>query len=164
MPVQINVRKLAMIYSMTLLLVFVAEFALFIWVARVIGWWSLLIVVATSVLGLLFIRRETRKAWDQLRESMATGVPPVGDGANRLLVFVGGMLLLMPGFIGNLVGLLLVIAPSRSLFRGLLARFGTRLGTQPRDDVITGVVVDESDDVHEGRVLPPAREPGEEPR
>lgn len=163
---QNNLRRLGMIYSMGLLLCFVAEFALFIWVAITIGWWTLAIVMGTSLLGLVFIRRETRKAWEQLRSSMAAGVVPVGNTATGVLIFVGALLLLMPGFLGNILGLLLVIPPTRKLFARLLGAFGTRIagpGMQQSSTVIRGdVVQDQDSDVHEGTIIPPALGPGEE--
>lgn len=152
-----------MIYSMCLLLVFVVEFALFIWVAENIGWWTLAIVFGTTLLGLLFIRRGAWKAWEQLRTSMADGVMPAGDSGNLVFGFLGCLLLILPGFLGNLVGLILLIPPTRRLIRGLATRFsGGRVaaGGGGSSQVIKGDVVD--DDVHEGTIVPPALEPGED--
>lgn len=160
---QINLRRVGMLYSLGLLLVFVAEFALFIWVAENIGWWTLAVVFGTTLFGLLFIRRGARKAWEQLRTAMSDGVMPAGDSGKLMFGFVGALLLIMPGFLGNLVGLVLLLPPTRGLIRRLVGRFSTGITPAATSgQVIRGDVVD--DDVHEGTIIPPALEPGEDDR
>ena len=58
----------------------------------------------------------------------------------------GGLLLIMPGFISDIIGLLLLIPPSRHLVRSTLGKlFGKAIGYSPEQPVvIEGEVVQET--------------------
>jgi len=72
--------------------------------------------------------------------------PPPGPTADAVLVMVGGLLLILPGFISDIVGLLLLIPPSRRLVRSTLGKlFGRAIGNPSEQPVvIEGEVVQES--------------------
>lgn len=131
-----------------LLLVF-AEIAALIWVANQMGWWTLGILLATTLLGAVLLQREWRRAWASLSESLKTGALPPGRAADAVLVLIGGVLLILPGFISDVVGLLLLLPFTRPLVRAALGRWASRTmaatttTTPPRPDVIKGEVVEE---------------------
>ena len=87
---------------------------------------ALLIVV--SVLGSVIMRSQGRAVWRRFNEALRAGRPPAREVIDGVLVIFGGALLLTPGFMTDILGLLLLIPPSRALFRGLLVRrLGPRL-------------------------------------
>lgn len=99
----------------------IAEFAVIVWVAQHIGLWpTVLIMIGTSVLGLWLANVEGRKAWQDLVASMTTGTLPSGGLANGVLILVGGMLLFIPGFISDAIGLLLLTPWTRPVVRSAL--------------------------------------------
>ncbi len=115
----------------TVLAVPVVEIAVLIAVGQLIGiGWALLLTVATSLVGTLVIRREGRRSLQRLREAMDTGqLPP--DASGGALRMAGGIGLLVPGFVTDLVGLLLLVPPTRALLRRwLLRRFTARLSPE----------------------------------
>ncbi|MFL6240464.1 MAG: FxsA family protein [Actinomycetes bacterium] len=138
----------------------VAEIVVAIQVADAIGGFATaLLLLITSVIGGVVVRRAGARAWAALQEAAAAGRPPrnVLDGA---IVLLGGLLLLVPGFITDVLGLLLLVPVTRRFTRFLVASYVTRrvrvVRSQPRprsrrsafdmpDDVIEGEVVAEGD-------------------
>jgi UPF0716 protein FxsA len=109
------------------LLVPIAEIYVLIQVGQVIGaWWTVLLLIAMSVLGSYLIRREFRSTWKALQSTLQTGRVPSTELADAGMVVVGGTLLLTPGFLSDLVGFALLLPITRPFFRrlllGLLAR------------------------------------------
>lgn len=87
-------------------------------VGRTIGpWWTVLALVLTAVAGGVLVRREGARAWRALREALQEGRHPTRALADGALVLVGGTLLLLPGFVTDVVGLLLVLPATRPLAR-----------------------------------------------
>jgi UPF0716 protein FxsA len=84
--------------------------------------WTLLATVATSALGGLLLARQGRAALGELQlraqEHRAPG-RALGDAG---LIALGGLLMVLPGFIGDLLGLLCLLPLTRALPRALLAR------------------------------------------
>ncbi|MCL8025891.1 FxsA family protein [Nocardioides bruguierae] len=95
-------------------------------VGQVIGaGWTILLLVADSVLGAYLVRREFGHAWAALREALGSARMPARELADGALVLIGGTLLLTPGFVTDALGLAMVLPVTRPLFRVLLARFVT---------------------------------------
>jgi UPF0716 protein FxsA len=111
-----------------LLLAGAAEIALLVLVARFIGVpLTIVLVLATSLLGGWLLRREGIRAWRALRKASLEGRPPGSEVSDGLLGLLGGVLLLVPGFLTDLVGLALLLPPVR---RG--ARVGVRRAAERR--------------------------------
>ncbi len=77
---------------------------------------------------------------------------PAKELADGALILVGGTLLLTPGFVTDVVGLLLILPPTRPLFRGLLASWTAsrvtvavagRGSRRPPENVVPGEIVEE---------------------
>jgi UPF0716 protein FxsA len=117
-----------------LVLLPVAEIAVLIAVGHAIGvLWTILLLLASSVAGGWLLRREGPRAWRAFRSELAAGRPPGNAATDGLLVLIGGILMVLPGFITDIVGLLMVIPPTRRLFRGAALRVaGRRMSSQAR--------------------------------
>lgn len=142
-----------------ILLFLLAEIAALIWVSQQLGWWTLAILFATTLLGAFLLQREWRRAWGNLSESLRTGALPPGGAAEAVLVVIGGVLLILPGFITDLIGLLLLLPFTRPLVRAGLGRWAgramtattatsatTRTTPPEPPQVIRGEVVEEDED------------------
>ncbi|MFT4165591.1 MAG: FxsA family protein [Microlunatus sp.] len=104
-----------------------AEIYLLVQLGHVIGvWWTLLILVGEAMLGAWLVRREGGRAWSALNSAFASGKMPTGELADTALVLVGGVLLVMPGFITDVFGLLFLLPFTRPLARKVLAFFIAR--------------------------------------
>ena len=113
--------------AVLLLLVPVIEIMVMIAVAQAIGgWWTFLLVIATSALGAWLITREGGRAWRALGQALREGRMPARELADGVVVLVGGTLLLLPGFVTDLLGLLLVLTFTRPLARALFSSVITR--------------------------------------
>lgn len=132
----------------------IAEVWLLVQVAGRIGvWWTVLILVAEAALGTWLMRREGRRAWAALNAAFASGKMPTGALADAALVLVGGVLLMLPGFITDVFGFVFLLPFTRPYARRVLgfivARRVSRLGLDvmvARADsgtVIPGEVVDQ---------------------
>jgi UPF0716 protein FxsA len=116
---------------MTLLLVLlfivvpIAELALLIQVGQLIGvWWTILLLVADAVLGSVLLRSQGRLAWGRFNRALGEGRVPHREVVDGVLVIFGGVLLLTPGFITDVFGMLFLFPPTRVLLRRLLVRRG----------------------------------------
>jgi len=96
-------------------------------VGQVIGaWWTIVLLVADSVLGAWLMKREGRRAWQALTSALGTGRMPARELADAALVLVGGTLMLTPGFVTDVAALFLILPLTRPLARALLSRLVTR--------------------------------------
>jgi UPF0716 protein FxsA len=93
----------------------VAEIAVLVLVAGQIGvGWTMLAMLATSLLGSWLLRREGVRAWRRFRAAAAAGGPPGREVSHGLLGLLSALLLALPGFLTDAVGLLLMAPPVRT--------------------------------------------------
>ena len=105
-----------------LLLLPIVEILVLLAVGQAIGGWpTFLLLVATSLLGVWLIRREGGKAWRALEQAVRSGRMPAREIADGVVVLVGGALLVAPGFVTDVLGLLLVLPFTRPVARSMLA-------------------------------------------
>ncbi len=108
--------------------------------------WVLLLILVSWPIGSRVIRAEGRAALRRLREALAAGRTPTNEVIDGALVMFGGLLLLVPGFISDAIGLFLLLRPTRSLARRAVARRGAGRREPKRgyDADATAVDVDET--------------------
>ncbi|GAA4220163.1 UPF0716 protein FxsA [Streptosporangium album] len=105
----------------------VLEILVFVQVGQAIGvWLAIALLAAGSLLGSLVVRREGRKAWRKLQDAMQSGRMPEPGAPGGAMTVAGGVLLAVPGFLTDVVGLLFLLPFTRPLMRGLGARFLAR--------------------------------------
>jgi UPF0716 protein FxsA len=101
----------------------IAELALIIQVGQAIGvWWTIALLIADSVLGSLLMRSQGRAAWRRFTEAVQGGRAPAREVADGVLIIFGGALLLTPGFLSDIAGLVLLLPPTRALIRRVFLR------------------------------------------
>ncbi|ATV44151.1 FxsA family protein [Pectobacterium brasiliense] len=98
-----------------LLLIFLLayiEISLFIQVAEVLGVaMTLLLVVFTSCVGVSLVRNQGMKTLVQMQQKMAAGESPAAEMVKSVSLVLAGFLLLIPGFLTDFLGLLLLLPP-----------------------------------------------------
>ncbi|GAA1751257.1 FxsA family protein [Luedemannella helvata] len=105
----------------------VAEIGVIILVGRAIGVpATFLLLLVTTLVGTWLLRREGTRAWRSFRDDLAAGRPPGNAATDGLLVLVGGLLMVLPGFITDAIGLLMVLPPTRGVGRSLVLRLVDR--------------------------------------
>jgi UPF0716 protein FxsA len=75
-----------------------------------------------SVLGAALMRSQGRAAWVRFNRAIAEGRVPGREVIDGALVIFGGALLLTPGFLSDVLGLLLLLPPTRAVIRTVLVR------------------------------------------
>ncbi|GAA1917531.1 membrane protein FxsA [Nocardioides marmoribigeumensis] len=104
-----------------------AELSLLIQLGQVVGpWWTILILIADGALGSWLMKREGARAWRALSEALQSGRMPSRELADAALVLVGGVLLITPGFLSDVLGLFCILPVTRPLARRVLARMVAR--------------------------------------
>ncbi len=107
------------------------ELALLIKLGNLIGLWpTILIVIATGVLGAALARSQGTRAVGAIRAELAQGRAPTENLINGLLILVGGVVLLTPGLLTDLLGFSLLVPFTRDWFkkelRSRLRRYAER--------------------------------------
>lgn len=133
----------------------VVEIATF---AAVVSWLgavpAILLLVASSAAGMLLLGSQWRRVGEQFRRAARAEITPGTAVADGALVVLGSVLMFVPGLVTSVVGLLMLLPPTRALFRPVLAGVAARrvakmAATMPRQvtvvdaDIVDGVVVDE---------------------
>ncbi|EPF20452.1 MULTISPECIES: FxsA family protein [Cedecea] len=88
------------------------EISLFIQVAHVMGvFMTLILVIFTSVIGLSLVRNQGFKNLMLMQQKMAAGESPAAEMIKSVSLIIAGILLLLPGFFTDFLGLLLLLPP-----------------------------------------------------
>jgi UPF0716 protein FxsA len=104
----------------------IAELYVILQVGDAIGaLWTIVLLVADSLLGSVLLRTQGRTVWRRFNAALGEGRMPHREVIDGVLVIFGGAFLITPGFLTDIVGLLLLIPPTRALIRRAVAR---RLG------------------------------------
>lgn len=97
------------------------EIYVIIQIGQVIGaWWTILLLIADSIVGAWLLKREGRGAWRALQSALQQGRMPARELADGVLILVGGTLMLTPGFVTDAVGVLCLLPMTRPLGRRVL--------------------------------------------
>ena len=108
--------------ALALLVLPILEILVIVAVGEAIGAWpTVLLLLAGCVLGVLIIRHQGARAWRALNQAVQSGRMPARELADGIVVLLGGTLLLVPGFITDVLGLILVLPFTRPVARSLLA-------------------------------------------
>jgi UPF0716 protein FxsA len=89
---------------------------------------TFLLLAVDSVLGSLLLRSQGRAVWRRFNAILAEGRVPHQEVVDGVLVIFGGAFLITPGFLTDIVGLTLLLPPTRAIARRMLLR---RLATRP---------------------------------
>lgn len=146
-----------MLLKLLLLFIIVpfVELVLLLYLADATSWqMTVTLVVATGVIGTLLARSQGWRVWSRIHADLEAGRMPTEPLLDAVLIFVAGALLLTPGFLTDLLGILLLIPWTRTYFRRrLVAWFKSRFtihtsgfGSWPpppgRSEVIDSHVID----------------------
>ena len=106
-----------------LIVVPIVEIAIFVAVAQAFGFWPALAgVLLMSLVGAAIMRRQGFSLLAEIRATVGQGQMPARALADAMLVGIAGVLLVLPGYLTDLIGLLLLVPPLRHWAYRLLAR------------------------------------------
>ena len=96
--------------------------------------WTILILVADSLLGSLLLRSQGRAVWRRFNEALQAGRMPHREVQHGVAVIFGGALLLTPGFLTDILGLALLLPPTRAGIVRLAQRTAARRMASAADE------------------------------
>jgi UPF0716 protein FxsA len=103
------------------------EVFVFVEVALAIGWGlAVALLVGTSLLGIPLLRIQGRSALRRVSLAMSERRAPGATALDGALGFLGCVLLAVPGFVTDALGVLLLLPPTRTLLRRWIARSYSR--------------------------------------
>lgn len=116
---------------LVLMLVFVvvpiAELAVIVQVGQAIGTLpTIAILVVDSIVGSWLLKTQGRAAWRRFTGALTENRVPAAEVLDGALVIFGGAFLITPGFITDVIGLLLLLPPTRALIRRSLVGYFSR--------------------------------------
>ena len=83
---------------------------------------TLALLVLDSLLGSMLLRSQGRVVWRRFNETMSAGKIPHRELQHGIAVIFGGALLMTPGFLTDIVGLSLLLPPTRTVILRLVMR------------------------------------------
>ncbi|EKT59876.1 FxsA family protein [Providencia sneebia] len=93
------------------------EATIFVHVASAIGvLTTLILVVLTSCLGVSLVKNQGMKNVLQIQQKIAAGESPASEMIKSVALVLAGILLIIPGFFTDFLGLLLLLPPVQKLF------------------------------------------------
>jgi UPF0716 protein FxsA len=110
-----------------LLLLFVvvpiAELYTIIRVGASIGFFNTLaVIIAVGFIGSWLVKREGMRTWVRFNQTLASGQIPAKEMVDGVLILGAGALLLTPGFLSDVFGILMLFPPTRAVLRGYVMK------------------------------------------
>lgn len=97
-----------------LILLLAGEIATFIKVGAMIGaGWTVLLTLASALLGIMMLKHQAMGTMRRMQKQMAAQKAPLQESYEVMCLLIGAILLIIPGFITDTVGLLLFIPAVR---------------------------------------------------
>lgn len=110
--------------ALAFIVVTLAEAWLFVEVGGAIGFLpTFALVLVVSVVGAWLVKREGVGVWRRAQAQMRAAKVPGKELADGALILVGGALLLTPGFLTDILGICLLVPPTRAVLRGVVLRY-----------------------------------------
>lgn len=111
-----------------LVVLFVVVFGLELWglitVGSMIGGWNtVFLVILTGLFGAWMAKQQGVQVFRMVQFQLARGQMPTETLIDGALVLIGGILLLLPGFFSDVIGLIFLIPYTRMILRHLLKRW-----------------------------------------
>lgn len=90
------------------------ELMILLEVGSIIGsGWTFIIIIATAILGTKLVKQQGVQTWTKIQQELATGSLPAQAMFDGICILVSGVLLITPGFMTDIFGLLLLTPPFR---------------------------------------------------
>ncbi|MFP4198444.1 MAG: FxsA family protein [Halanaerobium sp.] len=84
---------------------------------------TVMIIVFTGAAGVSIAKRQGYQVVNNIRSTLNQGQMPTDDLISALLILIGGVTLLTPGFLTDITGFLLILPGSRDLIAALVKKY-----------------------------------------
>ncbi|MDQ1522054.1 MAG: protein FxsA, partial [Actinomycetota bacterium] len=127
--------KMFAVLALVFIVVPLVELYVIVQVGQAIGVWDTIgLLLLSSIVGALLARHEGFVVIGRVRERLERGEVPGRELLDGMLILAGGLLMVVPGFVTDAIGILLLFPPTRALARLFVQRrFALRVeGGPPR--------------------------------
>lgn len=91
---------------------------------HLIGFWpTLLLILVTGALGLFLAKRQGIETWKKAQEQTQYGYMPGNEIIDGICILIGGIFLVLPGLISDVMGIILLLPLTRNLLKPIVIRF-----------------------------------------
>ncbi|WP_419881903.1 FxsA family protein [Peribacillus sp. B-H-3] len=84
---------------------------------------TLLLIIATGLIGAYLAKQQGLETIRKAREQMSRGQMPGNQVIDGICILIGGTFLLTPGFVSDILGLLLLLPPTRAIIKPLIVKW-----------------------------------------
>ncbi|MBY0598887.1 FxsA family protein [Bacillus bingmayongensis] len=100
------------------------EITVLIGSSHLIGLWSTFaMIVFTGVLGAYLAKKQGFKVLREIQSRLNNGEMPVDAVLDGIFVFVGGVLLILPGYVTDVIGFVFIFPMTRKLFKPFIMKW-----------------------------------------
>jgi UPF0716 protein FxsA len=118
--------RIAPIILMTLIAWPIGEIAMFIWVGGRIGFiYTIGLVLAAGFAGMALLRIKGLNLLRRLQGELSAGRMPTGELLEAFFILIAAVLLMLPGFLSDILAFFMLFAPVRRLLAALVSRYVT---------------------------------------
>ncbi len=111
--------EMAVVLALIFLVIPILELAVIIQVGQSLGALNTVgLLILISLAGAWLVKREGLGVWRRFNAQVRAGAVPTREIADGVLIIFAGALLLTPGFLTDVLGLLLLLPPVRGALRG----------------------------------------------
>lgn len=129
-----------------LFLAMVVEITVLVIVGNAIGLLAtILLLIAASVIGMWLLRREGTRTFAAFQEAVRTRRVPHREMVDGVLIAASGVLILIPGFVSDVLALALLFPPTRSLLTKRITRRAEQAARSARFNgavVVDSIIID----------------------
>ena len=115
-----------MFFKLLLIFILVPLIELFILleISQYIGVFTTVLIIAlTGAAGVSIAKRQGYQVINNIKSNLNSGRMPTDDLISALLILIGGVTLLTPGFITDITGFLLILPGSRDLIGAVVKKY-----------------------------------------
>jgi UPF0716 protein FxsA len=112
-----------MLIAAALIVMGILEIYVIVQVGQAIGaLYTIALLIVMGILGVWLAKREGFAVFRRFRQTAADGRVPTTEVIDGFLIFTGAVLMIAPGFISDIIGILLLIPPTRAIPRNFIKR------------------------------------------
>jgi UPF0716 protein FxsA len=126
----------------------IVEITVLVLVGQAIGLLAtILLLIAASVVGMWLLRREGARTFAAFQEALRTRRIPHREMADGVLIAAAGALIILPGFVSDLIALFLLFPPTRAIVTRRITRRTERQAVFGGGFVVDGDVIDNNNEI-----------------
>jgi UPF0716 protein FxsA len=97
--------------------------------------WTVFLIFFTGIIGVFLAKKQGLQVIQRAKDQMSKGFMPGEEVYSGICILIGGFLLLLPGFISDVVGFLLLIPFTRKAFKPILYALLTKYMSKSRKTI-----------------------------